>query len=237
MDDSLPFQDKPEMDEVTSEPEVESEVNSEEVVKQEEKPESHNPTVKLYPEKKGVNKKLMLIVAGVLALILGFFIFRKGSGDVPITIESESTLGVKEEPSPAPTQIEVNKGEIKIEVLNGTGIAREASFLKEKLQGLGFKIIEVGNTEEQYEAAQFLLSESLPQGLIDEVGNLLKNVYKEVKTQTSEDLDVDISIITGLRQGQTLPPTPTPTSKLPTPTKALSPTPSAVLTTSPTPTP
>jgi len=186
--------------------------------------------------KKQMNKRIFVILGILLvAGVAGWFIFKGSKSPSTLSptptpfIEGTSTIST---PTPAP----VDKSEIEIEVFNGTGIAREASFLQGKLRDLGYTEIETGNTEDQDESetvTKVTFSSSVAEEVVDEITEELEEIYKDVDVRTSRSLEVDVQIITGLRKGQTAP-TPTPTGTItPTPT----PTPTGTLTPTPTPDP
>lgn len=167
----------------------------------------------------------ILIVAGVA----GFLIFKGSSSpSAPSPTPSPFTEGTSTVSTPTPAP--VDKSEIDIEILNGTGIAREASFLQGKLRDLDYTEIETGNAEDQDESettTKVTFSSSVPEEVVDEITEELEGIYQEVDVRTSRSLAVDIQIITGLRKGQTAPsPTPTPeASPSPSPTPSPSPSP------------
>ena len=188
--------------------------------------------------KKQMNKRIFVVLGILLfAGAAGWLIFRGSkSPSTPSPtptpfIEGTSTIST-------PTPVLVDKSEIEIEVFNGTGIVREASFLQGKLRNLGYTEIETGNAKDQDESetvTKVTFSSSVPEEVVDEITEELEEIYKEVDVRTSRSLEVDIQIITGLRKGKTAPsPTPTPeTSPSPSPTP--SPTPTGTITPSPTP--
>ncbi|MBN1168665.1 LytR C-terminal domain-containing protein [Candidatus Woesebacteria bacterium] len=133
--------------------------------------------------------------------------------------------------TPTPTFQPVDKSEIKIELLNGTGIAGEASLVQTELEELGYSDITVGNADDQdHEETQVTFSSELPQGFIEEFVSELEGIYSDVSSKISASLeDYDIQIIAGLRSSYTPAPTKAPVS-------TATPTPQASITTTPTPT-
>lgn len=198
-------------------------------------PAPRQPTTPLQPMKKGKGKKKGLVFLLVVAAIgVGIFLIVRGSS------------GPKSEPSPTPdsnlygfetseptsTPGPIDREDISIQILNGTGIAKEASFLQGKLAGLGYTDVDMSNAEEQdYETAQVTFSSDTPDEVVDEITEELEDIYKDVETTTSRSLeDVNVEIITGLRKGQTPKPegtaTPEPEeTETPTPTESPEPSP------------
>lgn len=205
-------------------------------VREEEPEERRKVSFPTRRERKRLGKSgrrlLGLAVVLIVLAASGWFIFvRQKPEKTPETIlESQP-----EEATPTPVAEPVERGGVKIEVLNGTGIAKEAAFLQEKLGELGYTQFEVGDAEEvNYVDTEVTFSSGVTDEVRDEILGQLNDIYQEVVSETSDTLDVDVRVITGYRKGHTPTPTPTtaPTSP-PTPTATVSATP----TSSPTPTP
>jgi len=180
------------------------------------------------PEKTKRARKFPSVILKVI-IVLVFLSLLAGAGFYLLNepkIEEETNDEVSysdEEPSPFPeiTKEPVDKTGITIEILNGTGIEREASFLQDRMGSLGYTSIETGNAQRKdYEISVVSFSSLLDEDVIKEVTEELKKVYVQVKTETHESInDYDIKIITGLRAGQTFP-TATPVPEAPTPTSS-----------------
>ena len=193
-------------------------------------------------KKKKFNKLLaivviILIIVGVAALIY----FKAGQGESEETTEELTPTVTEERPTstPVPT-IFVDKSEVSIQVLNGTGISGQAGYLQDKLEGLGYDSIEVGNADDDdYSETKVTFDENLPDEIKDEITDELKGIYQDVDFDTEDLDDFDIEIIAGLRKGQEFPTDAPKATKTPTPTEARSGTPTATPTptNSPTPTP
>jgi len=152
-----------------------------------------------------------LIVAGVAA----FFVFKVNSADNSsvegVSSEDPSqdlgtfpTPAPQETQSPAPTATPepVDKSEISVEILNGTGKAGEASFLKSELEDIGIENIEAANADEQNETRTTVtFSRDLSKVHTDEITQLLKDLYEDVSTRKGTLTGgIDIRIITGPRK-------------------------------------
>lgn len=198
--------------------------------------------------KKKKNIKRIIVILLFLAVFAagGWFLLKEPIFDEDVSEESSLTeLDTKEEPTstPIPTEIPVDKENVSIQILNGTGIAGEATYLQGKLRSLDYTEIEVGNAESQdNETTTVTFSSTLQEEIVDEITEELEKVYNKVTVKTSSSLEDDeIEIIVGLRKGQSLPtaaPTnePTPTTD-PSVTQTPTPTPSPTVSPSPTPTP
>jgi uncharacterized protein YxeA len=180
-----------------------------------------------------VNKKILLIIVIIILIVLGgVFLLKEPKLEVEPIPKENLSQEVKEEPAPTATSTPINKKDIKIEVLNGTGIAKAAAFLQEELNKLGYSNIDVGNVgDEKFTESEVTFSRTIDSQIRDEIKEKLEELYQEVTVKEGSLDDFDIRIIAGLRKGQVLP-TDTPT---PTPTKVTSPTPTATSSATPTP--
>jgi len=163
---------------------------------------------------KGFPKWIIALIGVILILAIGGFFIANSLGNASEEASpSPTTAGLSTFPTPeviptsepSPTPAEIDKSEVKIEVLNGTGTPGEASFLKGKLEGLGFGNIEAANADSQDETTTTVTySRDLPQILTDEITNELEDLYGsvEVKTGTVSG-GFDVRILTGPRIGAT----------------------------------
>lgn len=103
----------------------------------------------------------------------------------------------------APESIE--KSEVTIEVLNGTGISGEAGFLQDELEELGYSNIEVGNADEtdNEDTEVFFSEEFANSSERQELVTALEEIYQTVNVSSQTIDDFDVRVITGLRIGQT----------------------------------
>lgn len=180
-----------------------------------------------------VNKKILLTAVIIILIVLGgIFLLREPKLEVEPLSEPEISEVQVQEPTPTPTSTQINKEDIKIQVLNGTGIAKAAAFLQEELNKLGYSNVDVGNVgEAKFSKTEITYSRSVDEQVRDEINEKLEELYQDVIVKESSLEEYDIKIIAGLRKGQVLP-TDTPT---PTPTKTTSPTPTATSSATPTP--
>lgn len=178
--------------------------------------------------RKSSAKKIYLILGLVLVILAAgalFLLSRSPETEEEAPQQEFETItfeeNIEEQPSPTPTSEPIDKSEIKIQVLNGTGIARQAAYLEGILLDLGYEDINTGNADQQdYDSTQVTFASDLSDQVRQEIFDELEKVYQRVQTSTQELEDYDVSIIAGLRQGQELP-SPTPTSQpQPTPTEA-----------------
>lgn len=175
---------------------------------------------------RGSNAKVIIAVVGVILIVIigGWFILGNNSGG---TTASPTPQGLStfpspttETPSPSPTATPTAppKKEVRIEVLNGTGVAGEAGFLQDALKELGFVEIESGNAEEQdQEETVVTYSRELSPAIADEITAKLEELYTSVRIRRATiSGDFDVSIITGPRKAGSATSSPVATSS-PTP--------------------
>jgi len=187
------------------------------------------------------NKKvaiILIVIAVILVIGSGLFILGKSRNKssketaTPTPMDTFINEGTPE-PIETATPEPVDRTVIKINILNGTGIPKEASYLRGVLKNLGYEDIKVGNASKQDNTVTNVTFESgLSDTVIDEVTEELKKKYESVKTSKSSSLDFDVVVTTGLRKGQT--PLPSVTN---TPEPTVSPSPSSSPTASPSATP
>lgn len=125
----------------------------------EKKPAKEPTSASAHPSKistirnKLANKQFVLIgliIIAILGLIAGgIFIYKRAAGRekaAPVTPVVSSPPTPLETPEASPVA-EFKREDLKLQVLNGCGIAGAAGKAKEFLEGLGYKDIEVGNAE------------------------------------------------------------------------------------------
>ncbi len=162
-----------------------------------------------------------LVILILFLLVIGgvtFFVFkssRSTSTSESPTPDSSSNLTNIATPQSSPTSTPsttVDKTQIKIQVLNGTGIPGEASYLSGQLNTLGYTNVTTGNAPTQNATdTQVTYSSTVTQDVSTEITNKLKDIYTNVTTNNASVSGADIQIITGSRKGQATP-TPTPTT-------------------------
>lgn len=158
---------------------------------------------------------LIGLAVGLFAGLLvggGIFYFRRSranksedttqSSPLPTSeaIEEEMEEKAEEEvtPTPEPTQA-VNKQDLTIQILNGSGAPGAAGEGRDYLQNLGYENISAGNADSYaYEQTEVYVKGN-KKDMLEELINDLKEEY-EVSVQSEyldEDSDYDIRIIIG----------------------------------------
>ena len=171
---------------------------------------------------------LLLIAIGVV----GWFLLKGGSEvastptPTPFVEETLPVETVAPSPSVSPA---VDKTDVKVEILNGTGIAGEAALLQKELKALGYTNLSVGNSSQQdVTSTKVTFSSNLPESVVSEVTAKLKEMYKSVDVKTTTSNKDAIQIVTGLRKGQTLPAATTAASATPKASASPSPSPTTL---------
>jgi len=158
------------------------------------------------PSTEKKSKKIIWIIIAIVIIvgIVGGVVYLLQTPQEAMIEETPDFSTGQETPEPISTPEPVDKSEVSIIVLNGTGITGEAGFLQEKLENLGYEGIEVGNADEtDHEVTIVIFSPSLQDEIKDEILGELEGIYEAVESETSELDDSDIEITTGLRVGQT----------------------------------
>jgi len=157
---------------------------------------------------------IIIVIAILFLSLIGFLIFKPRSTPQPQPIPEPVTVKT-DFPSPTPEPSpEIDRSEITIQVLNGTGIAGEAKFLQDELSDLDYSQIDVGNASKQdHQAVQASFATDVPDLIKDEIVEKLEDLYQDVEQDSLSDAeDIDIQIITGLRIGATPKPKASPES-------------------------
>jgi len=172
------------------------------------------------------NKKfavILIVIAVILVIGSGLFILGKSrskSGKEVVTPTPADTFIDESTPEPIETATPepIDRTVIKINILNGTGIPKEASYLQGVLKDLDYEDIKIGNASKQDNTVtNVAFKPDLSDTVIDEITGELKKKYESVRTSKSSNLDFDVVVTTGLRKGQTPVPSTTGTPEPSTP--------------------
>lgn len=136
----------------------------------------------------------ILLIAG--SLFGGFFIYRTGlKKEMQNSPAPSVSLPQPVETSPEP----FNRKDVKLQILNGKGVAGTAKEAKEYLEGLGYKDIETENADTfDYEKTEILISKDR-----EKYGNLLKEdlakkyVVSDKTTFLDRESEFDAVVIIG----------------------------------------
>lgn len=145
------------------------------------------------------NKKLFLILPIALILIVAGIYLLLSSRPQPTSeltpSPSEPAVVIVESPSPEP---DVDLTEYSLQVLNGGGVAGQASVVQGLLEDSGFETIETGNADNfEYTATEVSLKSDLPAGVRSAIESALTGYDLEFQADLDEDSEYDIVIIIG----------------------------------------
>lgn len=156
-------------------------------------------------EKRGSKKKTIItVLVIVIFLAAGFLISWRytnkkldlGSPLGEEEVEIGPTVGA-DEPSPTPTIVALERADLKVQVLNGTGEAGAAGTGKDLLEALGYEEVDTSNADSyDYELTEVALKEG-KEDYFEILKGDLKESY-EVASESSlleEDSDFD-SVVT-----------------------------------------
>jgi len=177
---------------------------------------------------RGSSKKVLKWLFGAIGVLLivgagGWFLYMNYSGGEAEPTPTPSVGGLSSfrtpeplgpEPTAAATAEPVAKAKVRIEVLNGTGKAGEAGYLKTKLEALGYEEITAGNADDQDQTRTTVtFSEGVGQEVQDEVTELLEDIYDQVRARKGTLENYEISVVVGVRKGVAAEATPTPAAE------------------------
>ena len=141
---------------------------------------------------------ISFVVTVIVAAIGGFVLWNKRSSTPFVDLTPTPTRPVVETPTAAPTQAQINKAELKVQVLNGSGTAGEAGRVESLLEADGFETIETGNAD-NYDYAETIiqLKASLPTEFFNQIENVLVPYEVEAGETLTDDSDYDVVVIVG----------------------------------------
>lgn len=152
-----------------------------------------------------IHKSILIFLFFVLIIIFGIsFVFIKQKRQavspkkgVVIPQVSPTPAPIKE--STATAEIEkISKEDLKIQILNGSGIAGQAQDLADLLKSDSFTNINLGNsTTTSNTQTTVSFKDRVPQTAKDNLIQKLKEIFAEVKVETLVESGFDIKITTG----------------------------------------
>lgn len=129
----------------------------------------------------------------ILYLLSTFGIFAQKKAVIkPV---SKQTITTQATPSAAPV-LKSDKAALKIDILNGSGVAGQAGKLSDALKAIGFQNIQTGNAEASSGATQIDFKPDVDKNLINQIASELKESLTNVATKEamlSGDFDVVIT--------------------------------------------
>lgn len=166
---------------------------------------THTPmTTSETPRKFRFPKEILLFVVIFLVTFGVFYLIANGRGTggmnlslIPGPTETPTPEPTEPPPTPTPT-VEVKKVEVTVKVLNGTGVAGQASGVKTLLEGKGYEEITTGNAD-KYDYAQSEVQINPDKAYLKDIILAdVKDLLTDPKiSDMSSDETVDVIIIIG----------------------------------------
>lgn len=156
-------------------------------------------------------KWLIIIVTALLlgAGVAGFFYMRSSSSQSASVTPTPAPVEQEPMPTEEPT---VNKEDLKIKVLNGSGVVGEAGKVQKILEGADFVVDSTANADEyDHKTTDIQVKSTVPSSVTNELTELLGEDYTVDSSSLDDTEDVDIIIIVGTRKNAPSG-TPKPTS-------------------------
>ena len=150
-------------------------------------------------------KNILLVIFAVLIIAAGssfFFIKQKKQAASPkkeaeITQVSPTPTPAEESTTAAEIE-EISKDALKIQILNGTGIAGQAQDLADLLISDGFGDVTLSNSPTTDNTqAKVSFKDRVPQIVKDNLTQKLEEIFETVQVETLQESDFDIAITTG----------------------------------------
>src|SRR3989344_4360136 len=151
------------------------------------------------------HKYIFFILLVVLIIIAGLsfvFIRQKKSKDSP----KEETAIAQTSPKPTPSEEstaaaeieEISKEDLKIQILNGTGVAGQAQDLADLLKSDGFGDVTLSNSPTTDNTqAKVSFKDRVPQTIRSNLTQKLEEIFETVQVETLMESGFDIKITTG----------------------------------------
>lgn len=141
---------------------------------------------------------LLAFVLGLAAGGVGGFVLAKIQNSRTKSDQPVAGKVVTSTPSPSPAAVvQTDRADLKVQVLNGSGVKGEAARAKEFLEGLGYKDVKVGNAD----ADAGLTVVEFKKGAEKYVDTLTNDLSKKYKlgpnVNLSEDAEFDVIVTLG----------------------------------------
>lgn len=146
----------------------------------------------------------LIVMVFIAVCLLGlFFIYATPQKLLFKPLEKTNNTSNIVQPSLAPSPTSnlktssIRKEEIKIKVLNGSGVKGQAAKMKDLLEKLGFKDIEIGSADDPQEVTEVKFGSEISGDIKKEIRELLEKNYLNVSEKDNENLNFNIYIMTG----------------------------------------
>jgi hypothetical protein len=156
--------------------------------------------ISIHHKKPGRSPFIWAIVVLVAALTTGAgLLFFSGNVSIGSVMPAKPTPEPTAEPTQAPVVSQLNREDLKVQVLNGGGVAGAASKMKEFLTEKGYQVTDVGNTEDYSYDLTEIVVKSGADGVIALLEEDLEEEYEIGSTSAilDEDALYDVRVIVG----------------------------------------
>lgn len=190
-------------------------------------------------DKKSFNFKIFFILFLVLLLIgIGFWFMMIRNKSLQTTTEETPTPVEEITETATPTPETINRKNVKLQILNGSGISGAAGKLQGVLESAGYSQITVGNADSySFTTTLVVFDKTVSQDIRDDITDELEKLYGKVETTEKSSARFDAVITIGYPKGFSPSPS-SKTSSTPTPkASAATLTPTKKVSTTLTPTP
>lgn len=161
-------------------------------------------------EESSSRKKWLIIIVTALLLgagVAGFFYMRSSSSETATVTPTPAPIEQEPMPTEEPT---VNKEDLKVKILNGSGVVGEATKVKTLLEGADFVVDSTANADNyDYKTTEIQVKSTVSSSVTNELSELLETDYTVDTAELDDSEDVDIVVIIGVRKNA---PTAKPTS-------------------------
>lgn len=172
----------------------------------EEKKEEEKAEVQKKPVNKEKTPFFILFLVFLFGLVIGagliggVFYYKMKMEGFPKTASVKETPKVeekREEPTPTPKASEVNLAELKVLILNGSGIKGEAKRVEDLIKKEGFEKTETGNADSyNYTDTVVYLKDNIDESVYEKLGKTLSDLSLK-KEVLEKESPYDIKIIIG----------------------------------------
>ncbi len=146
--------------------------------------------------KGGILFFFFLVLLSVAVAVGGYFFLSNMN-----TQSSSSATPTPTVPAATPTPTPVEKEDLTVEVLNGTGTPGQAGKIKAIIEDLEYSEVETGNADiEDAEDTSVTFSSRVSKTQQEEVINALEEVFETITPKIIDDQEKDIVIITGIEK-------------------------------------
>lgn len=168
-----------------------------------EKPEMYQLLSSKKPDRRKKQNISLLISMAIVGLAIGYIFIWSGKIAIPfrpVPVPTKTTLKLNptSKPTLPPSPKALDKSSVKIEVLNGSGIAGQAGNLRDVLLSDDYKNVTAGNAENPEQKNTLIYDKQVSEKMLSEIQSVLKKSMPDIALrEASQSADYDIIITTG----------------------------------------